>query len=166
VPISVTCTCGKALRVKDEIAGKKIRCPVCKQVLEVPVPEMDVEMEDDAADTQIREQPAPKVPARSKPRDDYDEEEDDEPPRRKKKRSKKKHELQKLRWSDVEERPRREHRPWIVISPAIVTGVLMMIGAVVWFAAGLAFGRIFFYPPVLFIFGIAAVVRGLMGHED
>jgi len=30
--------CGKHLKVKDELAGKKVRCPQCKQTLEVPLP--------------------------------------------------------------------------------------------------------------------------------
>lgn len=29
-------TCGKVLNVKDEYAGKKARCPSCKEVLTVP----------------------------------------------------------------------------------------------------------------------------------
>lgn len=36
MPIVVRCTCGKALSVKDELAGKRVRCPACKAVLEVP----------------------------------------------------------------------------------------------------------------------------------
>jgi hypothetical protein len=36
MPITVTCTCGKQLRVKDEAAGKKGRCPTCKAVFTVP----------------------------------------------------------------------------------------------------------------------------------
>ena len=39
-------------------------------------------------------------------------------------------------------------------------GIAMMVGAVVWFCDGLAFDRIFFYPPILFVFGIVAVVKG------
>jgi len=41
----------------------------------------------------------------------------------------------------------------------------MMLGAVVWFFLGLAAGRIFFYPPILFVFGIGAVVRGFTGRN-
>ena len=41
----------------------------------------------------------------------------------------------------------------------------MMVGAVVWFVAGLAANRIFFYPPVLFILGIVAVFKGITGRE-
>ncbi len=36
MPISVVCECGKRLKVKDEAAGKRIRCPGCGTVLEVP----------------------------------------------------------------------------------------------------------------------------------
>lgn len=42
-------------------------------------------------------------------------------------------------------------------------GIAMMVGAAVWFFVGLAAGRIFFYPPILFIFGIVSFFKGLMG---
>ncbi len=35
-------------------------------------------------------------------------------------------------------------------------------GAVVWFFGGLAAGIIFFYPPILLIIGIIAIIRGVM----
>ena len=41
----------------------------------------------------------------------------------------------------------------------------MIVIAVVWFVAGLAGGRIFFYPPVLLIIGIVAVAKGLFASE-
>ncbi len=41
-------------------------------------------------------------------------------------------------------------------------GVLMMVGAVVWFVAGLFGGVIFRYPPILFIIGLVTLVKGLM----
>ena len=34
--IKVTCSCGRVLNVKDELAGKKGRCPSCGNVLQVP----------------------------------------------------------------------------------------------------------------------------------
>ena len=37
-----------------------------------------------------------------------------------------------------------------------------MIGAIVWFILGLVNDRIFFYPPILFIVGFIAFVKGLM----
>src|SRR5947209_5744244 len=30
--------CGKKLKVKDDLAGKKVRCPQCKELLEIPKP--------------------------------------------------------------------------------------------------------------------------------
>jgi hypothetical protein len=41
----------------------------------------------------------------------------------------------------------------------------MILIAVVWFVAGLAAGRIFFYPPILLIIGIVAVIKGLFNRE-
>ena len=35
--IALSCNCGRNLRIKDELAGKQIRCPSCKSVLSVPV---------------------------------------------------------------------------------------------------------------------------------
>lgn len=36
--IEVTCGCGKTTRVKDEHAGRSIRCPGCQATVAVPVP--------------------------------------------------------------------------------------------------------------------------------
>jgi hypothetical protein len=44
----------------------------------------------------------------------------------------------------------------------IFSGIGMMVGAVVWFFAGLAFNRIFFYPPILFVFGVVALIKGIL----
>ena len=41
-------------------------------------------------------------------------------------------------------------------------GVLMMVGALVWFFGGLALGILFYYPPILFIAGLISFVRGLL----
>jgi phage FluMu protein Com len=36
MPVTFECSCGKQLRVADEFAGKRIRCPACKEVQTVP----------------------------------------------------------------------------------------------------------------------------------
>jgi hypothetical protein len=41
----------------------------------------------------------------------------------------------------------------------------MMASAVVWFVGGLALGRLFFYPPVLFVLGLVAVAKDVFGPE-
>lgn len=40
-------------------------------------------------------------------------------------------------------------------------GLLMMLIAVVWFVAGYAAGYIFYYPPILFIIGLFALLKGV-----
>lgn len=34
--INVACDCGKTFKVKDELAGKKVKCPACQSVLTIP----------------------------------------------------------------------------------------------------------------------------------
>lgn len=36
MPIQAQCACGRAINVKDDLAGKKIRCPNCKAIVNVP----------------------------------------------------------------------------------------------------------------------------------
>ena len=43
----------------------------------------------------------------------------------------------------------------------VLGGVLMIAIAVTWFGLGLWAGRIFFYPPILFIVGFVAVIKGV-----
>jgi hypothetical protein len=38
MPITFNCTCGKTLRVPDEHAGRRAKCPACNAVLPIPVP--------------------------------------------------------------------------------------------------------------------------------
>lgn len=39
MPVSVQCTCGMSLRLKDELAGRSIKCPSCGAALIVPAAE-------------------------------------------------------------------------------------------------------------------------------
>jgi predicted Zn finger-like uncharacterized protein len=85
--IALTCpSCAKKLQVKDESAGKKVKCPKCGELIKVPVPEIPEEIEELE---EMEEAPPPPVskskkplPSRSKPQPEEDEE---EPPRRGKK---------------------------------------------------------------------------------
>lgn len=40
MPIPVKCACGKKFALKDELAGRKVKCPTCQQVLSVPKPKV------------------------------------------------------------------------------------------------------------------------------
>ena len=35
MPIAVTCQCGKTLNVRDDLAGKAVKCPACQQVIRI-----------------------------------------------------------------------------------------------------------------------------------
>jgi|WetSurMetagenome_2_1015567.scaffolds.fasta_scaffold54738_4 hypothetical protein len=47
------------------------------------------------------------------------------------------------------------------INAGVLGGIVMIVIAVVWFVVGYAAGRIFYYPPILCIIGIYAVIKGL-----
>jgi hypothetical protein len=62
MPIAVTCDCGRAMRVKDEVAGKKIRCPACSAVLTVSKPEALKDAEAEALQMLMEESDEPTPP--------------------------------------------------------------------------------------------------------
>lgn|GEM_PF-843451 len=51
------------------------------------------------------------------------------------------------------------------VNGSVITGILMIIGSIVWFFGGLAVGIIFFYPPIMLVLGIIALGKGLMGRD-
>jgi uncharacterized membrane protein YvbJ len=48
------------------------------------------------------------------------------------------------------------------IDKGVWGGVAMMTIAVVWFFGALSFGWVFFYPPILFLIGLYAFIKGLL----
>lgn len=64
------------------------------------------------------------------------------------------------------EMPSPPAKTWSISPGKIALGLLMMLGAVVWFVLGLAADKIFFYPPILFLFGIGSVIKGFLGHSE
>ena len=53
-----------------------------------------------------------------------------------------------------------------MLNGGVIGGLLMMILSAVWFVGGLMAGFIFFYPPVLFVIGLASFIGGLFGLND
>jgi hypothetical protein len=47
------------------------------------------------------------------------------------------------------------------IGMGVIGGILLMVVAAVWFFLGLAAGRVFIYPPILFCMGIYAIITGI-----
>jgi hypothetical protein len=202
MPISLRCSCGRALKVKDELAEKKIRCPACKGVLTVPAKsisadEVMLEVIDDEEETppprprrsSIQAKPPEAKPAKPSRADEVvleviDDDEEETSPRGPRRSSiqAKRAEVKPSRGRPVEDddepAPRKKTRPsrdirrtpassggFGTVNAGVIGGVIMMLIAVVWFIAGLAGGIIFFYPPILFIIGIVAVVKGGLGNS-
>jgi hypothetical protein len=42
MPIQVTCACGARLTVRDEAAGRKVKCPKCASPVSIPAPEPEI----------------------------------------------------------------------------------------------------------------------------
>jgi hypothetical protein len=58
--------------------------------------------------------------------------------------------------------PAPAQRQGFEFNSSVLGGLLMMVGAVAWFVGGLILiDRIFFYPPILFIFGLIAFFKGI-----
>ena len=78
--IQASCPKGHTLTLEEKLAGKKIRCPRCQTVFEVPDP--DDEWDDDDEDEAISEKPLRKAARRrddDDDDDDYDDDDDDRP---------------------------------------------------------------------------------------
>jgi hypothetical protein len=173
MPIAVSCTCGRAMQIKDEFAGRKVRCPDCRGVVEVPEPHvLNEELEvlnvaPPEADVDTKPSRASVTARPPRPvRDDEETVVRDEPRRRP---------------ADDDEppsRPERKRRPrpgirreapsprggFGTTNAGVAGGLLMMIIAVVWFVVGAMFDIWFIYPPILFILGLIAFIKGLSGR--
>lgn len=137
--IEFDCACGKLLRVDDESAGKRAKCPACLSLSNVP----DLATEDVAFRT-LMDAPEPirKLAVL------------DEPEKIKKVR-------RPRRETDEERR-----RPWIAFSPAMIWGILFMLVGGGLTAYGLLDGWLHSWPLIIFILGFISVMRGLMGHSE
>jgi hypothetical protein len=68
--------------------------------------------------------------------------------------------------SKRERKKERRRLPMIFINGEVASGFVMIIAAIAWFVGGLLWlNRIFFYPPVLLILGIAAIIKGFTAPE-
>lgn len=164
--------CGAVLRLKEEFIGRRVKCPKCGTSQLVPEPELERSPYDDDPLFTISSGPTP-------------------PPVHQSLRSK----LEPPPvvnpgpvagvgtqantaggpWgayqSPASAAPSAETasalaQTWSISPGKIALGLLMMLGAVVWFVLGLAADRIFFYPPLLFIIGIASVIKGFLSQSE
>jgi hypothetical protein len=170
--IAIACDCGRSLRLKDELAGRKVRCPDCSTAITVPTPRKRRDVEEEEEDGYRRADDRDEPVRRRRPRDEEPEERySDRDPRRRSRDPvppdldvrKKSYRRPKDRDRDRGPRVAVEEGWFGSLNAGVIGGALMMLIAVVWFVLGLAGGIIFFYPPILFVIGIVAMVKGAMG---
>lgn len=156
MPIPITCTeCNRKLNVPDSAAGKKVRCPACKAVVEVPEPEEDLvapdeELVEPDEDAGITESPAGGriMPAPEKPRkraDDEDEgggygmDEDDAEERQRRKRRMRRDQQDEEGIRDVRRRRQtKAHRGVLVLVLGILSMFVCMCPLICWVLAAIA----------------------------
>lgn len=161
MPIAFDCACGKGFRVDDGFAGKRTKCPGCGAALTVPAPPATAE---DEAFRLLAEAPdaapAPRPPA--PPRWDAP-----APPKPGPPPPVPKPVTVPAAKTPKRREPREEWQgPRIALSPGLAGGLASMAGGAAWFAIALANNRIAIFAPVVFCFGLVAVVRGLLGRPE
>jgi hypothetical protein len=170
MPIAFQCSCGQSCSVADEQAGKRVRCPACNAIQTVPLPQAppppDAPPQSDLEEIPVvrpvqnvregkgewapmsfEDAPDERRSRRRRDDDDYDDRD--------------------RRYSSKSRSIKRESKAGSNASAGrtIVGGFIAIVVAIVWFVVGLAFDRIFFYPPILLILGIIAVVKGMLGKQ-
>jgi hypothetical protein len=161
--IPVSCgQCGWKAAVKDELAGKKGKCPTCGEPIIVPsaAPADDVEAAAAAALADGDDDPAPPPPPAYVP---------PEAPRVDRPAAKPVDRPRTSPAGKVEFRVKERARGprGIALGAAATPGLLMMGGAALWFAVGyFALNRIYIYPPFLFVFGLIAFFHGLATRNE
>ncbi|HJZ54974.1 MAG TPA: hypothetical protein VKE74_08435, partial [Gemmataceae bacterium] len=145
--------------------------------------------EEDDVEFEVVEDEKPRKKAKPRRRDDDDEDDDDdERPRKKVKARSPEKELEddddrvRTRLLGVEEddddRPRPQKKKAkskkpdhlafekMILNSGVPGGLAAMTVAAVWFIVALMNDWIFWYPPILFLVGLAAVIKALMGQTE
>lgn len=187
MPVEFACECGKSFKVADEYAGKRTKCTACGQPVVVPTPvDAPVSEDESAEDAALRAltegddpEPAPRATRPYAGADDSPRPAPP-PPRRedagshaaralagamsypKAKESKPKKGRPVSYGSSYDAPPERTWSPnWAKVGSGVV-GVLIG-GALL--IGGLAFGRFFFWSPIIIIVGIFGIINGLLSRS-
>src|SRR5262245_11493181 len=163
MPIAITCTCGRDLSLRDELAGKLIRCPACAGTVQVPFPAEEV-VEDVAAGP-------PPLPPASRAAQKKDRYLDVEPPVRKPERpNEKKKKKKKSVYADYYGNENRDgavamEEGWFGSAAAgIGGGLIMLLVGIGLLVLSLFFGgfRLMIWSIILIVVAVIALLKGLL----
>jgi hypothetical protein len=185
MPIEFACGCGKSLKVADEHAGKRTKCPACANPIVVPSPSVAEVSAEDEAFRALNDESEPVAP--SNHRSWHQAEEYARPPSRgpapppakpdagsyaaralaragdevKKPSSEK---PKKKSWPVDPYAPREQK--WHVDWGKVIGGIVgVLIGGALLFG-GLAAGRFFIWSPIILIGGIIAIIGGFLSRSE
>ena len=172
--ITFACPCGKEFTVAPTFAGKRTKCPKCAEPLYVPTPVLAGADDDDETSAYALLSDGDDEPIErplTTRQQTWNVERPATPPKPKispmaqaaaQQREK---ELRKAAKAASDYHRGNDERSGLSLSPAVLGGLLGMIGFGAWFFIGLAMGYIFFYPPIGFFFSLIGFVGGLFGYE-
>jgi hypothetical protein len=126
--------CGEKMEIKRKMSGKRVRCIECGELTDVP--QVPVPRQRTAEEKAFLRDLTQQVE-----RDQFE--------------------------RDMKDAERDEvgiNIGWFRTDAGLIGGSFIMVVALVWFFTGLQLGRLFFFPPFLFVIGIIAVVQGVVSH--
>ena len=147
--------CGKQLMVPASSGGKQGRCPQCSHVFTVPAWMQEVEADEDLRLAPMANDPLASLPPASgyqlqpQAANPYAPGVNPYAP------------SAQTATANPEKYNHAFGLEQRAFDAGIIGGILLMVVSVIWFVAGLFFDIIFFYPPILFLIGLAAFIRGL-----
>lgn len=168
MPITFPCSCGKTLRVKDDLVGRWVRCPACKETANVP----EAGLQPKPAFEVVEDEPAPPPRKRVKAETAPLQLDDEEPPPRPRSRPDQEYDGPRKARKRQRARPKEEEPQGNfalergILNSGVPGGLLAMTIAAVWFIVAIQNDYIFWYPPILFVIGLIAFFRGLTGSND
>lgn len=168
MPISFECACGRAFSVGDEYAGKRAKCPRCGAPITVPspAPEPDALSDEDKAFQALEDAPDTEpssAPARAPAEEQSPRSGRPAPAPIPAATRGPKYESQS---PARRERSERAGTSGIHITPGVLGGLFSMLIGGVWFVLALSGDRISIFAPIVFLSGLVAVVRGLLGYSE
>lgn len=157
----ITCGCGEKIDASNNPGINGVFCPACGKTLEPSTPTAEAATGMELTTMKYWKDPAA-VPVDVLPADAAE----GERPRTQK-------EIDEEFKRYIEAQRAKEAKPTTTgggffgpekagIQAGVLGGLLMMGGATVWFVLGLMCDRIFFYPPILFVIGVIALIRGII----
>lgn len=160
--IVVSCVCGQRFNAPSHLAGQQLPCPVCRQPILIPTGNSGLEpwstpslppAGNDLWSELPAHQSLPSFHAQTPQQASWSSPQQQASPHT----ALANQYMANAYHQDVEKR--QDLDAWG--TGKIYSGIITMAIAAIWFCSGLAFGIIFFFPPVMFIGGAIALINGL-----